>query len=231
MSADYQSHRNALWCCLSAQEQQRALRKKIPTKQFEYILGQAALRCVLAQALSIPADKVRYRRGHKGKPALDPLHQAQDLCFNITHSGGLLLLALSAGGEVGVDIEAINTHTSMDLVSRRAFSQDEIQKLQGLPEHEKRQHFFQLWTCKEAVVKCTGDGIHSGMNLFTVQFPQPGQAKIAQAWGVQSKTRKFSVCPLDLGDRHRGTLVSANPLAGIRRYYLPERFIRNNATH
>ncbi len=222
LSADYQSQHNSLLGILSEQEKLRAERKKIPAKQFEYILGQAALRSILAQTLSIAGAEVSYARGPKGKPYLDPVHQRQDLQFNISHSGGLLLIALSTGGEIGVDIEAINTTTSMDLVSRRTFSETENETLFGLPDTLQREQFFQYWTCKEAVVKCTGDGIHSGMNQFTVVFPNSGGALLREAHGRQEKTRNFSITPLDLGPTHKGALVCVNPVHPLHHHYLEQ---------
>ena len=222
LSADYQSHRDSLLSVLCEQEQLRAQRKKIPAKQFEYILGQAALRSILAQTLSIPCAEVCYARGPKGKPYLGPVHQRQDLQFNISHSGGLLLIALSTAGEVGVDIEAINTTTSMDLVSRRTFSESETKTLFSLPDTLRREQFFQYWTCKEAVVKCTGDGIHSGMNQFTVVFPKSGGAQLCEAHGRQEKTQGFSITPVDLGPTHKGALVCVNPVQPLHLHYLAE---------
>ncbi len=220
LCADFAAHRRALLHCLSPQENQRAQRKKIPAKQFEYILGQAALRCLLAHNLAIPHAEVSYLRGPKGKPALDPTHHHQQLHFNISHSTGVILVALSTAGEIGIDVEGINTHTSIDLVSRRAFSEREISELQNQPEARRRDRFFQLWTCKEAVVKCTGDGIHSGMNKFSVQFPHSKQVRISEAHGPQEKTREFSITPLSLGPTHKGALVCADKFNNLRHHNL-----------
>ncbi len=224
LCADYLIHRRALLRCLSAQENQRAQRKKVPAKQFEYILGQAALRCLLAHNLAIPNAEVCYLRGHKGKPVLDPAHHRQKLHFNISHSTGVILVALSSAGEIGIDIEGINTHTSIDLVSRRAFSDLEISELKNQPQTRQRDRFFQLWTCKEAVVKCTGDGIHSGMNQFSVQFPHSNEARISEAHGPQAKTHDFSIIPLALGPKHKGALVCASKFQSLRRHNLPNMF-------
>ena len=220
LCADYLNRQPALTHCLSAQENQRAQRKKVPAKQFEYILGQAALRCLLAHSLEIPPAEVSYIRGPKGKPALDPAHQRPELHFNISHSTGIILVALSTAGEIGIDIEGINAHTSIDLVSRRAFSQSETRELQTQPQAQRRPRFFQLWTCKEAVVKCTGDGIHSGMNQFTVQFSGPDQARISEAHGPQAKTHNFHITPLALGPTHKGALVCTHKPQNLRHHHL-----------
>jgi len=142
LSADYLSRQDSLLNCLNGQERCRAQKKKIPSKKFEYILAQAALRCVLAQVLGIKHDEVSYQRGHKGKPALSALHERPDLHFNISHSSGMMLIAISAAGEVGVDLEGINTSTSIDLVSRRAFSQRECVDLQKPDGRRTSSVFF-----------------------------------------------------------------------------------------
>ncbi len=220
LSADYQSCTDALVQRLSAREQQQAMRKKIIHKRLEYVLGQAALRCLLANALSIPGTEVCYVRGPKGKPALALQHTRPDLHFNISHSNGIILVALSRAGAIGIDIEAINPHTSIDLVSRRAFSQCETEALQTLPQALQRQHFFQLWTCKEAVVKCSGDGIHSGMNQFSVLFSNVDEARISEATGPQAKTSSYSLALLNLGPTHKGALACTHNIGNLRQHYL-----------
>ncbi len=222
LSADYLSRQDSLLNCLNGQERCRAQKKKIPSKKFEYILAQAALRCVLAQVLGIKHDEVSYQRGHKGKPALSALHERPDLHFNISHSSGMMLIAISAAGEVGVDLEGINTSTSIDLVSRRAFSQRECVDLQNQMEDVRRPYFFQLWTCKEAVVKCSGDGIHSGMSKFSIIFPFAGSAKITAAQGLQSKVMTYSISPLPLGIHHKGALVCAGEFKKLNLHYLAD---------
>ena len=73
--------------------------------------------------------------------------------FNISHSKGVVVLAVSQKHDVGVDVEVIREKDE-DLV--RYISSDE--------EYEfikNELDFFSVWTNKESLVKCLGTGIRN----------------------------------------------------------------------
>lgn len=205
---------------LSDAERGRAAAKRIEVKRREYVTGQAALRTLLARALAVDPLAVGYRRGVKGKPYLAPPHDGSGLLFNITHSGALVLVALARGTEVGVDVEWQNLRTDPTRVARRAFCAAERVALEAPAPDTRRARFFQLWTCKEALVKCTGLGIHSGMAEFHVALDGAGGPRVAAAWGRQSGAERLCVVPLPLGDGHAGALVHEPPPLTLRRHML-----------
>lgn len=203
---------HALLQLLPEPEMQRAHRKRVQAKRFEYITGQAALRSVLAHALGAASGDIQYRRGPKGKPYLAGSRGGAEIAFNISHSGGQVLLALALGGEVGVNLEQVNPRTGCERVARRAFSGREQAQLSRTTAAEARLHFFRLWTCKEAVVKCTGDGIHSGMGRFSVDLAaNGGGARISEALGNQRKVLGYHVIPLPVGADFAAALVHDGP--------------------
>ena len=210
---------DALLARLSPAAQLRAAGKRIEAKRREYIVGQATLRLLLARALGVDPQAVAYRRGIKGKPYLAPPLDAAGLMFNITHSGEMVMLALSLANEVGIDVEWRNERTDPERVARRAFTARERAAMDALPEELRRAHFFQLWTCKEALVKCTGLGIHSGMAQFEVALDAHG-ARVEHAWQRQAGVQRLHIVPLPLGAGHAGALVHEPPRLQLRRWLL-----------
>jgi 4'-phosphopantetheinyl transferase len=200
---------------LTRAERERAGAKRIAEKRVEYVTGQAALRALVARALAATPSSIRYRRGIKGKPYLAPPHDAAGLQFNLTHSGGVVGVALATGREVGLDIEWHNERTRPERVASRAFTEAERGSLAAMPPQRQRRHFFQLWTCKEALVKCTGLGIHSGMTAFQIALDPRGGARVSGAWGRQAGVEALRVVPLALGDGHAGALVHEPPDARL----------------
>ena len=140
----------------------------------------------------------------KGKPYLAAPHDSTGLQFNITHSGGVVGVAIATGREIGLDIEWHNDRTSPERVAGRAFTAHEQASLRAMAPQHRRRHFFQLWTCKEALVKCTGLGIHSGMSAFQIALDSQGGARVSGAWGRQAGVDALRVVPLALGDGHAG---------------------------
>ena len=206
---------------LTPAERERAGHKRIEAKRREYVTGQATLRTLLGATMDMDPMQVCYRRGIKGKPYLDLDSHRPEPQFNITHSGEMVIAALSAVTELGVDVEWRNERTDFSRVARRTFTAQEQAVMQALPLHRQRQHFFQLWTCKEALVKCTGLGIHSGMSEFQVSL-NGETARVSDAWNRQSGVQRLHVRPLPLGPGHAGALVHEPPSLHMRRYLLAD---------
>ena len=82
-----------------------------------------------------------------------------DVFFNISHSGNMVVLALS-DKEVGVDIEA-DKHFKDSLVNY-VFTAEDISLAKALTEIcglSEDQAFTRLWTAKESIMKYSGMGI------------------------------------------------------------------------
>lgn len=95
-----------------------------------------------------------YAYGEQGKPELTnfPKH------FNLSHSGDYVICAVS-DGEVGADIQ--KWIPFRERTAERFFAAEEWKELQELPESLRTEHFYRLWTRKEAYGKYTGRGIGS----------------------------------------------------------------------
>jgi 4'-phosphopantetheinyl transferase len=121
---------------LCAPERARAARIVHERNRMRWSRSRGMLRVLLARYLNADPRELRFGLGAHGKPALEGgAKQDSDLRFNLSHSGELLLVAVAAGAEVGVDIEcATERHTA---------------------------EFMRTWTMHEATVKCLGTGLAS----------------------------------------------------------------------
>ncbi len=93
----------------------------------------------------------RYRFGEQGKPYFE---DGQLPFFNISHAGGYVAVAVS-DTEVGIDIQNIRNNREKDM-AERFFSPRESAAVKEDPE---RRVFYRLWARKEALGKCTGEGV------------------------------------------------------------------------
>ncbi|NJN29423.1 MAG: 4'-phosphopantetheinyl transferase superfamily protein [Synechococcales cyanobacterium RM1_1_8] len=130
------------------------------------------LRQVLARYLSQRPEQIRFCRGDRGKPALlDPRlasgELSQPLEFNLSHSGDVGLLGI-AQAPVGVDVEQLRPLTDSLSMARRFFSVKEFNFLQSLHESQRSQAFCRHWSCKEAYVKATGEGLVDQLDRVAV---------------------------------------------------------------
>jgi 4'-phosphopantetheinyl transferase len=147
---------------LSEPERDKASRMRFAADRQRVVVGRCLLRRILGTYLRInPADLV-FAYNRNGKPSLEG---ERGLHFNLSHSGSMALYAVTALGEVGVDLEQLRPLPEMDDIAQRWFSAEEqtvfreVSKLDQAPSEQREAVFFKLWTRKEAVAKCHGGGI------------------------------------------------------------------------
>ena len=95
--------------------------------------------------------------GEHGKPRL--ADGPRRLSFNLSHSGGLVLIAVAVGREIGVDLERIEPSRDVMALAERALSSDGAAAVRCAGPVERAALFFALWTEHEARLKCLGTGI------------------------------------------------------------------------
>jgi len=94
-----------------------------------WLAARWALRRVLGSYLGEPAATIELEVARRGKPRL---RRGGSLEFNLSHSRGLALIAVTAGRSVGVDVELI--------------------------EQSRPLAFYEDWVREEARLKCLGVG-------------------------------------------------------------------------
>ena len=165
--------------CLSADECQRAQRFHYDQHRNEFILSRGTLRLVLASYLGEPPGRLRFEYAEQGKPALAKAHSEHRLSFNLSHTYGMMLLAVVRQRSVGVDIEKIRSDFNVREIAERFFSVAEQSGLRRLPEEEQYEVFFRCWTRKEAYIKATGEGLSLPLRDFDVSLDADSAALVA----------------------------------------------------
>lgn len=150
---------------LSQDELSRASRFHSAIIRSGFETGRAVVRTILSRYAGLPADEVVFSYGYRGKPYL----LATGLHVNWSHSGTTWLLAVTASGDIGVDIEREANATDWVGPVSLAFSTDEIAFVicDSDPERSRR-HFLEVWTRKEALFKASGKGLHDSMAAVSV---------------------------------------------------------------
>jgi len=84
--------------------------------------------------------------------------------FNISHSGELVICALTKIGAIGIDIEKINGTKISDFKSQMTVNEWKLIN----ESTNANLSFFQYWTQKEAVIKTHGKGLSIPLKSFEV---------------------------------------------------------------
>lgn len=140
---------------LSPDEKARADRFKFPIHRDRFITARGILRMLLANYLNQSPDQLAFCYGDRGKPAL----AKGELQFNVSHSEDFALYALSCDRAVGIDVEKIRAIDNLEGLTSRFFTLGEHQAIVQLPMEQREKMFFRYWTCKEAYLKATGEGL------------------------------------------------------------------------
>jgi 4'-phosphopantetheinyl transferase len=140
---------------LNKDEHARAARFHFPVDRERWMRSRALLRLCLAERLNSRPEEVCFNTDHFGKPLVDPF-PAEGLHFNLSHSGDFAAVAM-AGEPVGVDIERWQEDLSVVELAEFEFQPSEAAFIRR--SAEPHRSFYQLWTAKEAVMKCCGAGL------------------------------------------------------------------------
>ena len=88
-----------------------------------------------------------YRLDENEKPVSD------NMFFNVSHSHGVVALAICDNLPVGLDLEILREY--QDDVAKFISSKEEYEYIKD------NQSFFEVWTSKESLVKCLGIGLRT----------------------------------------------------------------------
>jgi 4'-phosphopantetheinyl transferase len=106
-----------------------------------------------------PLDKeIRYTKCNK------PYFEDNLIQFNISHSGEIVVCALSHENEIGIDIEIV---TDVEIDDFK-FLMTEMEWDKISSSNNKKNVFFDYWTQKEAVIKAHGHGLTIPLNSFEI---------------------------------------------------------------
>lgn len=120
-----------------------------------WLASRWALRRVLGDYLGAEPAAVELEVGEHGKPQLAGEAWLE---FNLSHSGGLVLIAV-ASRPVGIDIEAIRPGRDVRALAARALPAEDIAAVTASPAAERAALFYRAWARHEACLKCLGAGL------------------------------------------------------------------------
>lgn len=118
--------------------------------KINYLVSRAILNLTLKGLLEKGINDLIVKRDKNNKPYLE---NTIGLKFNISHTEGLVLLAISKR-EVGIDVEKINFKFEFKDILENCFTRDEIINIDN-----NIISFYRYWTAKEAYLKCDGIGL------------------------------------------------------------------------
>jgi len=177
------------WPAPTPTESERAARLVTPDLRRRSLRSHGALRAVLKKYTDLPLD---FACAELGKPYLPVL---PNLCFNLSHSHEIGLVAVAWGFEVGVDVERLRPLPECLSIAGRFFPPGELESLLEVPPDARESEFFRRWTRIEAVLKARGVGLYAA--------------------GSQPEG-EWSILPLEVAEGYAGSVAAARTEISVK---------------
>lgn len=154
---------------LSDDECRRRQRFYFDQDRHRFLLTRALVRGVLSRYAGQPPERWRFTTNAYGRPELlDPPPGVPQ--FNLSHTEGLIVCAISAGGQLGVDAERVVPERARIDLARRFFAPSEADAIERTAGPRQAERFFEFWTLKESYIKARGLGLALPLGSFAFEL-------------------------------------------------------------
>jgi 4'-phosphopantetheinyl transferase len=201
---------------LSAHEKKRSQQLRFDRDKLRYVFSHGILRWILSKYVDESADQIEIVIGPQGKPSLVQQEKKYPIHFNLSHSHETVLCAITAVGEIGVDVEKIREVPDLEKIVRQFFSTRERAAFKEIPSSQRKQAFFRCWTRKEALIKAMGGGLSLPLDQFDVSIlPDPAAALLDIHWDSR-KMQHWLLSDISLDVGHAAALaINISNMGGL----------------
>lgn len=220
---------------ISEPERQQMQRFVFAKDRHRHLVARTVTRTVLSRYVGVPAERLAFDANRYGKPSL--VGAPDDLAFNVSHAGNLVVLAVSRGRALGVDTETIARGTPLTDLAERYFAREEADELSSHADEHRHVRFFEYWTLKESYIKARGMGLSLPLDRFGFRFPQPDRVSLWTLPDVDTTAARWrfwqyrptaenllALCAEHDGDETPPTVTATRivPLRNEQTLYLPK---------
>jgi 4'-phosphopantetheinyl transferase len=199
---------------LSAEERARAGRFRRTADRHSFTAAHGALRLLLGAMLGEKPQSLTFAANPYGKPSLVPPGAIE---FNMSHSGGIVLIAFAQHIPIGVDVEALRPMTERATIVARYFHPGEAADFASVPPADAEAAFFRCWSRKEAVVKALGRGMSLDLHRYRVTCLPGAKAQLLALEGEDAPQQNWSLTDLNIGPRYAGAVAARHPQLVVNR--------------
>lgn len=198
-------------------ERKRAESMATPKLRARFICAHASLRKVLAIYAKTSSRELQFMTGTHGKPELAPPHM--NFRFNLSHSGELAAVAVSAHHEVGVDVESHRTRRGFDTIVA-SLHPGERRDLTETGKANDPRAILQCWTRKEAYLKALGTGLQVEPHTFQVSAHPDHPPRVLQPCAIDT-AESWSMHDLNCGADYSGAVVAEGSVTSVVMFSKP----------
>jgi 4'-phosphopantetheinyl transferase len=192
---------------LAPDELGRAERFRAAQLEEHFIVSRGSLRTIAGRSLGIAPSRLSFDYGPHGKPMIAARPNDVPLTFNLAHSHGIALLAVSLTRQLGIDIERVRPLDDFERIIVRYFSASERAEFLALPERLRLEAFFRGWTRKEAYMKAIGMGFSMPLDQFSVTVSPCKEPRLLHVAGRPREEDRWRFVDIDPAPGYQGAIA------------------------
>lgn len=193
---------------LSDDEQKKQQRYKFSHDRHDALITRAFVRDLLSYYADMAPSDWRFEKGEKDKPEI--LNPPLPLRFNLSHTKGLIICAVTLEDDIGCDVEDTTRSNDVLAIANRYFSAIETNELFSLPTEQQRNRFFDYWTLKESYIKAWGLGLAIPLKDFSFSISDTHIEKITPFTIKNTISLNFAEHRVDNANKWRNWLLYPN---------------------
>jgi len=204
------SHMHILEQTLADNERTRAQQFRFQKDRIHFIVARGILRTILGRYLAQEPAVLRFSYNKYGRP--DLVGEADSgLSFNVTHSHGMAMYAVTRKREIGIDLEYISMNIDCEQIAQHFFSPYEVNMLRAVPLQRQHEAFFYCWTRKEAYIKARGMGLSLSLSDFDVSLTPGTPAALLNIREEGQNVSEWSLLDLSFDADYAAALAVKGP--------------------
>jgi 4'-phosphopantetheinyl transferase len=186
---------------LTPDEKERNQRFLVALARRQHLVARALVRTTLSRYADVPPNAWIFTPNRYGRPEIAGPAGVPPLCFNLSHTKGLVACIVALDREVGIDVENLERPGSYVDLARRFFSVSEAEHVASLSADGQREAFFDYWTLKEAYIKARGMGLALPLGEFAFHVGNPITIEFSGSMEDDPKSWRFE--RWRIGSRHK----------------------------
>jgi 4'-phosphopantetheinyl transferase len=144
---------------LSTEEWVRAARLVRKADRLAFVAARVLARMLLARTASCEPHVIGLELDARGRPSITWPDRLRRYDVSISHTQGLVGVAIAGRGAVGLDLEPLDRPVEVASLADLVLAVPERNALRDLPAEAAQARFLRLWTLKEAYLKARGTGL------------------------------------------------------------------------
>lgn len=192
---------------LSVEERDRMQKFHAPRHRHTYLVAHALVRGALARELDCAPSELIFENNAFGKPSVVLPASRAKLEFNLSHTEGMCVVALSTSSRVGCDVESLDQPTLEVDIARNFFTPEESEEILTHPSAQQAQRLLTYWTLKEAYIKAEGQGLSMGLDTFYFSLQDNQPPRLMLKSGAQQPSADWQFKQIIISDHYLFSLA------------------------